>query len=232
MPINAKYSYNGVTPAVLAEITRLQAECETTVRARVALYKAIPNPRPADEALMMGDVTAIRNACDAAQNRLRTYKRQSFRDRDPAEFSDSEIVGSCFYQDEPYTWVFPDGTKNVTLTNSNADNVELPPGTILRGTSTNKQFIIANDGEYWIVDHTRRPLAPREPERFIKCGLSTDPRDIPAEKLPEPITWTKDPDRIKAEKIAALSMDHTRLEQILRDAGEIQGEAKSVPLGE
>jgi hypothetical protein len=64
MPINEKYSYNGVTPAVLAEISRLQAECEMTVRARVALYRAIPNPRPADEALMVADVTAIRNACN------------------------------------------------------------------------------------------------------------------------------------------------------------------------
>jgi hypothetical protein len=49
--------------------------------------------------------------------------------------------------------------------------------------------------------------------------------------LAEPITWTHDPDRIKAQKINALAQDTARLEQILIDAGELPAPV-AIPIGE
>jgi len=158
----------------------------------------------------------------------KSWKRKTYTHLSAAEF-DGEIIGACFHQDTPYTDVFPAGIRT-TFVNTNLDNCNIPPGATVGTGCTNKFFAKQNNQEYYLVDSRLRPIVPRNEADFIKCGLSTSPADIPPTPLAEPITWTHDPERIKAEKIAALSQDTARLEQILRDAGEITGAAK--PIGE
>lgn len=161
-----------------------------------------------------------------------SFKRKTFVDVDPAEFSNSEIIGACFYQDDPYNNVFPkSGVKNCLFTKTNVDNCIIPVGFTVGELCTNKHFAVQNDGEYWLVDAVGRPTMPRDVDRFVKCGLSILPASIPPTPLTESITWTCDPDRIKAAKIDALAHDRARLEQILIDAGELPA-AKAIPIGD
>ena len=153
-----------------------------------------------------------------------SHKRKSFLDVDPSEFSDTEIIGACFYQNEPYTRVFPDGIKNLTLTRCNVDNVEIPSGVTVNG-GTNHHIKSQNDGEYWIMDRDGKAVEPRDKAQYVEFGLSVDPREIPVAPLAEPITYTNDPVRIEAAKIEALKNDEVRLKQVLIDSGELEARA-------
>lgn len=150
-------------------------------------------------------------------------KRKSFVDVDSSEFNDTEIVGACFHQDEPYSDVFPKGVKNCLLTKCNVDNCNIPDGFTVGEGTTNKHFLIQNDGEYWLVDKDLKPIEPRDSDRFDLCGLSKDPANLPAEKLSQPITFTNDPKYIEQQKIEALKNDPARLKQVLISSGEIYG---------
>lgn len=61
-----------------------------------------------------------------------------FINLDPSEFNDSEIVGSCFYQEtgKP-VMIFPKGSKNIIFRGCNLDNVRLPADSRLYECSNN-----------------------------------------------------------------------------------------------
>lgn len=159
-----------------------------------------------------------------------SLKRKAFLDVDPAEFNDSEIIGSGFYQDQPYSDVFPKDVKGLVLTKCNLDNVNIPEGATVNG-GCNNHILTQNDGEYWIVDENLKPIRPRDAEKFVECGLSTDPKALPAEPLAEPITFTNDPARIEQQKIEALATDPVRLKAILVEKGELPATA-AVAIGD
>ena len=147
----------------------------------------------------------------------KSWKRQQFTAEDPADFA-GEIIGACFSQDEPFTDVFPATMTGVTFTKCNLDNCNIPAGNTVNG-GTNKQLKTQNDGEIWLVDGTLAPTAPLEPERFDKYGFSKDPADIPITPTEESIVFTREKEI--DEKINNISLDRARLEQILKDAGEL-----------
>ena len=149
-----------------------------------------------------------------------SWKRKTFVDVDAKEFNDSEIIGACYYQDTPYTDVFPADVAGLTLTRCNLDNVNIPVGVTVKG-GTNQHINTMNDGEYWIVGKDGKPIAPRDAAKFDECGLSKDPRDIPATMVAVPVTVTYDPKRIEAAKIESLKNDEARLKQILIDSKEL-----------
>ncbi len=157
----------------------------------------------------------------------KSFKRQSLLSIPAKEFNNTEIIGSCFYQDEPYTNVFPSNITNVIFTGCNLDNCIIPEGATVTG-GTNKYFKEQNDLEYWLVDNTGKILKPRDEKKFDECKLSKDPKDIPLAKLITPITITNDPKLIEQQKIEDLKNDEERLKQILIDTGELSESIKEV----
>lgn len=145
---------------------------------------------------------------------FKSFKRKQFIGLKPDEFNNSEIVGACFHQDQPFTDVFPVDVSKVTLTRCNLDNCNIPAGATVNG-GTNKHFKIQNDGEYWIVDSSMRPTAPRDSAKFDAAGISKLPANIPAAKTAEPVTIANDPKRILDAKLAALRSDDAKLLQII-----------------
>lgn len=108
--------------------------------------------------------------------------------RPAAEFNDSEIVGSCFYQEgQPDVEVFPAGMTGVTFRNCNLDNVLIPDGNTIEGGS-HKRVIMQKDGEDWITDKNNNPLEPIAKKTYVKLGISTDPKDLPSEQQETPAT--------------------------------------------
>ena len=82
----------------------------------------------------------------------------SFKHLDASEFSNTEIIGSCFYQpnytgDPVWIDIFPDGTVNVTFTASNLDNVLLPEDSVLNGDlNCHRQFIIVDGADSEVTE--------------------------------------------------------------------------------
>jgi len=159
-----------------------------------------------------------------------SWKRKMFVDVDPVEFNDTEIIGAGFYQDTPYSDVFPKDVRGLVLTKCNLDNVNIPAGATVNG-GCNNHILPQNDGEYWIVDRDMKPIAPRDADKYAALKLSTDPKALPAEPLDEPITFTHDPARIEQQKIQALAADPVRLKQILVEKGELPATA-AVAIGD
>lgn len=120
-----------------------------------------------------------------AQNEKYSYKsftHQSFVHTDPSEWNDTEVVGSCFYQEnKPDTQVFPDGIRNVKFIRCNLDNVFIPETCTVEG-GCRRRIMIQNDLEDWIVDKDNKPVEPLDKARYLRLGLSIDPRDLPTEK--------------------------------------------------
>jgi len=154
-----------------------------------------------------------------------SWKRKTFVDVDAKEFNDSEIIGACFYQDTPYSNVFPPDIEDVVFERCNLDNVNIPAGATVKG-GTNQHIATMNDGEYWIVGIDGKPIVPRDAAKFDECRLSKDPRDIPATMVAVPVTMTYDPKRIEAAKIEALKNDEARLKQVLIDSRELTAGVK------
>ena len=127
----------------------------------------------------------------------RDYTHLSFVDVDPAEFNDTEIVGTCFYQEslhdedslgaqakDPSVAVFPPGMTGVLFARCNLDNVVIPPGNTVGERCCHRKIRVQNDLEDWVlsdVDH--RPVEPIDLKRFEQEEKSTDPKDIPASKI-------------------------------------------------
>lgn len=109
------------------------------------------------------------------------FSDKEFTKEDPVEFNDSEIIGSCFY-DEKIREVFPKDVRGLILTKCNLDNVILPNGVTVNG-GCHRMIQVQNDLEDWIVDEENKPIEPVEKARLIRVGLSVDPKDLPVEKL-------------------------------------------------
>lgn len=78
---------------------------------------------------VLGFMLGMASMSFAEVNEKYSYKDftgQNFLDIDPSEFSNTTIVGSCFYQSKMGSKVFPDGIENVTFERNNLDNVLLP----------------------------------------------------------------------------------------------------------
>ena len=139
-----------------------------------------------------------------------SFKRQDLSGVDPAEFNDTEIVGSCFYQDAHHSATLPDKMTGVVFRNCNLDNCIIPAGATVNG-GTNKHIQSQKDGEYWIVGVDGSPIEPRDKAKFIDFGISIAPQDLPAEQLDEPITITNDPKVIEQRKIAEFLADDEKV---------------------
>lgn len=122
----------------------------------------------------------------------------SFKDKKPEEFNDTEIIGSCFYQecdfDDPVVVkdIFPDGMKGVIFRKCNLDNVLVPLGNTVEADCTHKKIKIQNDLEDWILDNSLSPIEPMNKAIFIELGISIAPKDIPSEKMEKSITQQKE----------------------------------------
>ena len=120
-----------------------------------------------------------------AINKKYSYKdftHQDFTDVPASEFNNSEIVGSCFYQEghPEYKKIYPDGMTGVVFCGRcNLDNVEIPPTCIIEAGCSHRRIKVQNDLEDWVVDGDGKPLEPVNKKHFVKCNLSTDPKDIP-----------------------------------------------------
>ncbi len=127
------------------------------------------------------------------------FTGQTFLDRDPDEFSNTEIVGTCFAQEAEYNAnasysgstghvdtsvnVFPPGMHGVTFTRCNLDNCKVPgPPTTIDARSSHRKIRVMNDGEDWVLGEDNKPSEPVNKRLFAKHGLSVDPADIPAER--------------------------------------------------
>jgi len=127
----------------------------------------------------------------AAQNKKHSFKdftHRKFVNVDAKEFNNSEIVGTCFYQEgDPDQDVFPAGMTGVTFKRCNLDNVKIPAGNFVVTEGWEKcstrSIKVQNDLEDWILDAENKPVEPVSKEFFIEKGISIDPKDIPAEGL-------------------------------------------------
>lgn len=234
--INTKYSYNGydpLDPVVIAKKEQLQTTWET---AKKALADGIAS---ANRDLAKGIITEQqhKDAISAMQSShsqaYETYrigmkavehplKGINFTEINPAELSNTRIVGTSFYQQgKPYTKVFPVGVKNLELENCNLDNVDCSDPEIYVIGGCNNHIKLQNDGEFWIVGKDLKPVCPRDEAAYDRCGLSKDPKDIPVQPLAEPITFTHDPDIIAQKAIAEKMDDEAWIKQKLIDDGVI-----------
>lgn len=129
------------------------------------------------------------------------YHGLSFKNHPAAEFNNSSIIGSCFYQqwlDDGATMkdIFPVGMTGVTFSKCNLDNVYVPPGNTIDG-GTHNSLRAQNDMEDWLVDAMDKPIGPLHPKRFDDVGLSKDPKDIPTDFLRRETLCQKEYGRIQ-----------------------------------
>jgi len=134
----------------------------------------------------------------------RDFSGQSLADVPVEELNGTEIVGSCFYQEnQPDARIFPTNMKGVTFRRCNLDNVYIPNPLV--GPNANvvitegpdacctkrikcfpppkhEKFKGAVD---WEVDGTGKPVKPMNPKAFEDEGLSIKPVDIPADFIIE-----------------------------------------------
>lgn len=111
------------------------------------------------------------------------FMGQSFTHLPASDFNNSEIVGSCFYQQAaPKTKVFPVGITGVRFIRCNLDNVLIPSGNTVEPDCCHRKIMIQNDLEDWLVDDSGKPIEPISKKTFENLGLSIDSKDIPEEK--------------------------------------------------
>lgn len=130
---------------------------------------------------------------------FKDFTGQTFLGVDPDEFSNSEIVGSCFAQEVLYSNdaahngssnhrdtnqdVFPVGVHNITFTRCNLDNCKVggPPTAINGGI--HRKIRVMNDNEDWILGIDHKPVEPIRKREFEQHSLSVDPADIRLARL-------------------------------------------------
>jgi len=123
------------------------------------------------------------------------FTNQTFLDVDPAEFNDTEIKGSSFYQEsaysdkgldasppDPMVDVFPVGMTGVTFTRCNLDNVKIPVGNTIGERNNHRRIRIQNDLSDWVLDVNSKPTTAIDEDSRIRASVSIDPKDIPATK--------------------------------------------------
>lgn len=124
---------------------------------------------------------------------FKDFTGQTFLDIDSDEFSNSEIKGSCFYQEnEPNKIVFPAGMIGVQFQRCNLDNVLMLPISTIDGRCSNRKIMVQNDLQDWVVDMAMNPIEPVNLKHHIKVGLNINPINIPAAVIREVrVTKTK-----------------------------------------
>ena len=133
----------------------------------------------------------------AEVNKKYSYKDfsdQSLKKVDVKELNNSEIIGSCFYQQEnPDADIFPEGMTGVTFLRCNLDNVLIPDGNTIGEGNTHKKLKTQKDKCTWILfDNTNEPKEPLQKAKFIELGLGFDPLDIPLVEVEENIIQKKE----------------------------------------
>jgi hypothetical protein len=135
----------------------------------------------------------------------KSFLQQTLTDTDPKDWNDTDVVGSCFYNEKPRTKVFPDGIKNVKFIGCNLDNIVIPE-TCAMEKCTNKLIQVQSDLNDWILDEDLKPVEPLDKARYIKLGVSYDPKDLPVAKAAENVLETKLrqlEEQLEADKAAA-----------------------------
>ena len=201
MSINLIYSYNGYDPS------------SNDVKDRKAELKGMLNDGRLSPKEYSFEITNMKSG----------FKRLSFVSVHASYFNDTEIVGSCFAQDDPYTDVFPPDMKGVTFRDCNLNNCDIPDNNTIIG-GTNKHHWMENDGEQWALDASLRPIEPLSPKRYDDLGLSKKPADLPKDRLYVSIITTaqEDKDYIATKNMirdAVDDADPTRLNDIIRRLG-------------
>lgn len=103
-----------------------------------------------------------------------------FRSRPDYRFPPgTTIEGSCFSQDKPKSFIFPDSMTGVRFKRCNLDNVFIPHGNTVDSSCTTRQFQVQNDLRDWEVDDNGIPTIIMNDTSWLDQGYSVDPRDIP-----------------------------------------------------
>lgn len=124
------------------------------------------------------------------------YTGRSFVDDDPAEWSDSEIVGTQCSQEadsiaeggvastaDPRKSVFPDDMQGVTFIRCDLTNCHLPAGNTIGAGCCVSRVREQTDRSDWVVDDAGRPVEPLDKKLRNRRGVSVDPADLPARAL-------------------------------------------------
>ena len=111
---------------------------------------------------------------------FKDFSGRDFSNLDPKkEFDNTEIVGSCFYQEnKPLSEIFPALMTGVTFKRCNLDNVKVPAGNTIITEDwekcCNKQIHVQNDLRDWEVDKDLKAVRPLHDD-----GGNVDPAKIP-----------------------------------------------------
>lgn len=114
-----------------------------------------------------------------SKHSFKDYLCRSFTDLPADEFSNQEIIKSCFAQINPETLVFPDGVENLTLSYCDLTNVLLPAGATIGEGCQVQSVKVQNDGNDWVLGPDKKPVEPVNKKFLESQGKSVDPADIP-----------------------------------------------------
>jgi hypothetical protein len=123
---------------------------------------------------------------------FKDYMNRSFTSVSALEFSNTEIKGSCFYQEGDAKEIFPTGMTGVTFIRCNLDNVVVPVGNTIDKTCINRKIKVQNDLEDWLLNTDNTPKEPMRKAEYIRLGISIDPADIPVTKVTESVVEKKE----------------------------------------
>ena len=170
---------------------------------------------------------------------FKDFSGRDFSKLDPKkEFNNTEIVGSCFYQEnKPFSEIFPALMTGVTFKRCNLDNVKVPAGNTIITEDwekcCNKQIHVQNDLRDWEVDKDLKAVKPLHND-----GENVDPIKIPANYAKEETinkldydakysgvtpdltaTWylTKPEIQDTIEKTVVAEIDKVRWDQMVKD---------------
>lgn len=122
------------------------------------------------------------------------FSDQSFKEVNSNEFNNTEIIGSCFFQKEPNTDIFPI-IKGVKFTKCNLDNVLIPSGNIIGEKTSTNRIKLQNDLMWWNVNINKEPTTPFLVSAHNTLGLSTNSKNIPSKcigkEIISKVKWDK-----------------------------------------
>jgi len=133
---------------------------------------------------------------------FKDFLNKNFKDIPVEEFNNTEIIGSCFYQEcleddeNVIKDIFPDGMTGVIFKRCNLDNVLIPDGNTIETEGEHRCSVrklkVQNDLMDWILDDNLKPVEPTKKRRYIELDISIDPAHIPTPKMLESIIRKKE----------------------------------------
>ena len=117
---------------------------------------------------------------------VKNFKNTSFRHTPIAP--GTTIYASFFSREIPDSVVFQSTMTNVTFILCHLNNVTIPAGNIIKGIRAPIRYQVQNDLEDWRIDGSNNPVEPLLRDIFLELELSTQPADIPAQRMSEPLT--------------------------------------------